>query len=158
MKLDDVLKAAAKVSQPQDHALVYLHGAVESDHDPAYFRLYRIPHDRRSYMLVKKADVAGDLYEWTSEEAHQAGFVGTKVYRVPLQFGTEVQIVAVAIIRVEPTNSAKTAAKSAIVRPASGCTDGMVCTGSTPSCDDPRCDFPGNIDGVTTFRCPDRFC
>lgn len=156
MKIDDVLKAGAKTSEAQDHAVTYLHGAIEPDHAPAYFRLYSNPHHRRSYLLVKKTDVAGDVYEWTGEEARQAGFVGTKVYRVPLQFGTEVQAVSIAIVRVGPTSETKTAAKSAIVRPAdAGCQPGLVC-----GCADRECDFgcncvaPAEINGITTFRCP----
>jgi hypothetical protein len=155
MKLDDVLKAAAKVSQAQDHAVVYLQGAIESDHDPAYFRLYGNPNHRCSYMLVKKADVASDLYEWTNEEANQAGFVGTKVYRVPLQFGTEVQVVSIAIIRVEPTSAAKTAAKGAIVRPASGRSSGLVyaCVPGSNCSFGCNCIPPSEL-GATWERCP----
>ena len=37
------------------------HGAVEADGDTAYFRLYRNPRNRRSYVLVRRADVAGDF-------------------------------------------------------------------------------------------------
>jgi hypothetical protein len=154
MKLDDVLNAGAEVSQAQNHAVFYFHGAIESDHNPAYFRLYSNPHHRRSYMLVKKTDVAGDLYEWTSEETSQAGFIGTKVYRVPLQFGTEVQVVSVAIVRVGPTSAAKTAAKSAFVRPASNCPSGLVCGCANPGCTEGcSCTFPSEIDNVTTFNC-----
>src|SRR5260370_22081866 len=101
MRLDAVLRAVPKVSEAQDHAVLYLHGAVEADHDAAYFRLYRDPENRRSYLLVKKADVAGDLNEWTAEEARQAGLVGAKVYRVPLKFGAELQKVSVAIHNLE---------------------------------------------------------
>ena len=97
MKLEDVLKAAPAGLRAQDHLLFFLDGSVEPDHDPAYFRLYRNPQNRRSYLLVKKADVVGDLYEWTAEEMKQAGFVCAKVYRVPLMFGTELQNLSVTI-------------------------------------------------------------
>jgi hypothetical protein len=83
--------------------LLFLDGSLEPDQDAAYFRLYRQPQDRRSYLLIKKADVAGDLYEWTVEEMTQAGFVGAKVYRVPLKFGTELQNVSVTIARLGET-------------------------------------------------------
>ena len=100
MKIDDVLKAAPKAPKAHDHTVVYLNGAVEADHDPAYFRLYRSPQNRRSYLVVKKEDLAGDLQEWTPEEATKAGFVGRKIHNVPVKHGAEVQGVLVKMHRI----------------------------------------------------------
>ena len=117
MKLEDALNGGPRLLTAQDHLLLFLDGSVETDGDPAYFRLYRNPQNRRSYLLVKKADVVGDLCEWTAEEVRQAGFVCAKVYRVPLMFGTELQNVSIAIHKLGETIAGDTARR----RRAMGC-------------------------------------
>lgn len=89
--------------------IAYRHGSIEADHDPAYFRLYANPQNRRTYMLLKKTDVLGDLYEWTTEETRQAGLVGAKRYRVTLKVGTEVQEVFISVRKLGETTTASTA-------------------------------------------------
>ena len=82
MKLDDILNAEkARASHPHDHGSLYLHGSLEPDHDQSFFRLYREPSNRRSYLLIKKSDVTEDIYQWTVEETCRAGFIGVKLYR-----------------------------------------------------------------------------
>ena len=99
MKIDDVLKSAPSAPQVPDYTEMYFHGVVQADPDTAYFRLYRKPESRRSYLLVKKADVS-DLYEWTPEEAAQRGFVGAKVHQFSLKIGTELLGVSVTVRKV----------------------------------------------------------
>jgi len=89
--IEDMLRAAPKPSPVQDHSLIYLTSTIENDHEPAYFRLYRNPSNRRSWLLIKKADVVGDLYEWTADETIQKGFSEAKIHRVSLKVGTKVQ-------------------------------------------------------------------
>jgi len=61
MKLDEILKSRNGVPGPADHAVIYFHGAIEADHDPSYFSVYRRPNNRHSYMLVKKSDVEDEF-------------------------------------------------------------------------------------------------
>jgi len=142
MKIDDILKGCGNVPQAQDHLVTYLNGGIESDHDQVYFRIYRDPRNRRSYVLLRKADVAGDIYEWTADEIREAGYVGAKVFRVPIRFGTEIQGVSIKVHKVG----------NPIGQKARGCEDGDVCccnAGCTPPCnctDDPdACDQVGEI-------------
>jgi len=124
-KLDDVLKAVSKPATAQDHSLVYLDGLIESDHDSAYFRLYRLPHNRGSYLLLKRSDVVGDPYEWHPEEVRQAGVVGAKMFRVALRTGVEAQRVSVKVYRLREA----TAGSSRRGRdPSICCCDDSACT------------------------------
>ena len=109
MKLDHVLKESGQPRSASDHAIYYVSGTVEADYDPAYFRVYRNPHNRRSYLLLKKTDMPDkiELREWSKEEAVQAGFAGEKMFRVPLAFGMEVQMVSVLVHKVGVTIPAK---------------------------------------------------
>ncbi len=107
MKLDDVLKVAAKASQAQDHSILFLDGAVEADHSAEYLRVYPDPGHRRSYLLVKKADVCGELHVWSAEEIRHAGFIGAKVFRIPLRVGIELQTVSVAVHKFGEASAAR---------------------------------------------------
>jgi hypothetical protein len=104
MKLDEILSAkTAQVAPVQDHAIIFLNGAIEPDPEREYFRIYSDPNNRRAYCLVRKADVTLDVHEWTSEELSRAGFVGTKVYRVPLRHGCEILTVSVRVEKLGET-------------------------------------------------------
>lgn len=127
MKLDDVLTKASKVSQAHDHTVVYLRGAVETDHDPAYFRLYRKPQNRRSYLLVKKEDLAGDLHQWSLEETIHAGFVGTTIYNVPVRIGSQVQGVSVTLHKIGELAAGKVATAKDQVCCCDNCVDTNTC-------------------------------
>ena len=83
--ITDVLQKVPRTSPARDQATMFHQGVVEPDHDPDYFRIYRNPRNRRSYSLIKKVDVAGDIYEWKPEESLQAGFVGVTIHLVPLK-------------------------------------------------------------------------
>ncbi len=101
MKLEDVLEKADEVSLADHHTIISLDGMIAVDPDSTCFRLFRNPNNPRSYLLVKKADVAGDIYEWTAEEKSRAGIVGAKnVHRVPLRFGTKLQQVSIVVYRL----------------------------------------------------------
>jgi hypothetical protein len=104
--INDVLQKVSKTLPAQDHTTMYRHGVLEPDHDPSYFRIYRNPRNRRSYSLIKRADVAGEIYEWKPEEALEAGFVGATVHLVPLKFGSEVQHVTIRLERVGEKSAA----------------------------------------------------
>jgi hypothetical protein len=101
MTIAAVLQKVSKPALAQDHTTVYRHGAIEPDHDPDYFRIYNNPKNRRSYSLVRKSDLVGDIYELTPEETVQAGFVGTTIYRIPLKIGSDIQHVSVKVHRLE---------------------------------------------------------
>ena len=124
MKLEDILGAAPKPSPAQDHLLFHLTGTIENDHDPAYFRLYWNPRNRRSWLLIKKTDAVGDLYEWTAEETIQKGFTEVKIHRVSVKVGSEVQEVSVAIRKIGEVIAPKSLAVGQV---ASGCPGGAIC-------------------------------
>lgn len=100
MNFDDVLAQSKKPGSAQDHAILFLTGSVESDSDESMFRLYPRPEDRRCYYLLKRTDIAGELHELSNDEKGRAGYVGAKVYRAPLRFGSEAQLVVVKIHRL----------------------------------------------------------
>jgi hypothetical protein len=102
MKLDDILSTKA-ASPAQDYATLFLNGALEPDTDKDYFRLYRDPNNRGAYLLIRKADVTTEVYEWTAEETGRAGFVGTSMYRVPLRYGCEILVMSVAVKKLGET-------------------------------------------------------
>jgi hypothetical protein len=93
MQLDQVLAPKAVNTSSSSHAVVHLNGSIESDHDREYFRLFRQPHNPRAYLLIRKSDVLGELHEWTPDELTSAGFIGAKVFRVPVAHGAQVQAV-----------------------------------------------------------------
>ncbi|WP_286826817.1 hypothetical protein [Microcystis sp. LSC13-02] len=73
---------------------IYINGDVGIDEDQSLFRLYPNFSDRGFYYLIPRKGV-GELYEWTKEEMLQEGFIGQKRYRVPLNFGTKIQMVKI---------------------------------------------------------------
>ncbi len=142
MKLDDVLKTAPGTRGASDHASVYFHGVIEADSDSDYFRLYRRPENRHSYLLVRKADVAGDVLErFSPEEAAHAGFVGSTIHRFPLRIGTEVQGVSIKFHNVGDPFPKKTKSSKDQVCCCDNCIDINTC-GTTDSA---TCDQIGEV-------------
>jgi hypothetical protein len=80
--------------------LLYLKGAIERDEDAGKFRLYPSPSNKRSFFLVDTKDVAGEVSEWTDEEFGRKGLAGSKMYTVPISFGTVVQSVTIQNIQL----------------------------------------------------------
>jgi hypothetical protein len=138
--VNDVLQKVSKTLPAQDHTTMYRHGVLEPDHDPTYFRIYSNPRNRRSYSLVKRADVTGEIYEWKPEEALEAGFVGATIHLVPLRFGTEIQRVSIRLERVGERGAVKKGAKDDDV---CCCDIGCQPPCGTESSDD--CDATGGI-------------
>ena len=146
MNLNSILtQKDARVPTTQEHGTVYLHGAVEPDHDETMFRLYPDPSDRRSFFIIRREDVGGDFHEWSKEELIQAGFVGAKVFRVPLKHGTVVQSVSVKIQKIGVTISANVPNSRLRERvvgqcyDASDCYSGCCTTASDGNCYCDRC-------------------
>jgi hypothetical protein len=135
MKLDEVINATPGAAGVQDQSIVYVHGQVEKDHDPDYFRLYRHPHNRRAYVLVRKADAVGELYEWTAEETQQAGFHGARIHSVPVKLGTEVHTVAASVHRVGYPSGGTSGPRSLGV----WCCTGEGCSGDCACVDPAQC-------------------
>ena len=114
MQLDDLLSKATLATSP-DHLTVYLNGSIDLDHDKASFRIYSRPENRRSYLLLKRADVAGEILS-SRRRGDEAGFVASKVHRVPLKFGAEVQRISVSISKLGETRPASSSSRFAGVR------------------------------------------
>ena len=105
MQLDDILAASiAPGATVRDQATLFLNGAVEPDTDSEHFRLYQNPDNRRAYFIIKKADVTGELYQWTLEETSSAGFIGVKMYRIPLRYGCEIVTVSVTFEKLHASS------------------------------------------------------
>jgi hypothetical protein len=83
--------------------LIYLNGAITADTEEKAFRIYPDPLDARSYYLVKKVDVVGEIYEWNKEELASHGVVGAKVFRVALRYGTDVMVVSYSLQKLGVT-------------------------------------------------------
>ena len=126
MTIDAALGSGKSARNAHDHATVYISGAVEPDHDPSHFRVYINPQNRRSYLLLKKTDVAGELYEWTAEETVHASFKGNKIFNIPLCTGTQIQRVSVKIFRAGEKGSPNKALDRVCC-----CDDEAGCQGST---------------------------
>lgn len=96
MNVSDIV-GKAKPPGSEKPEIMYLEGEIKPDYEDVVFRLYSEPRDLRSYYLIKKADVAGDIYEWTKEEMVEKGIIGAKMYRVPLRYGTELVFVNITM-------------------------------------------------------------
>lgn len=147
MTIDSVLKNMS-ASVTNDHATVQLKGAIELDHDPAYFRIYPDSRNRRSYSIVKKSDVEGEVYEWSSEEMLSAGFVNSKIYTIPMKSGAEIQRVSVILQRVGQAGSRKHS---------EGCGGSNVCCCGT-DCTQCSCTSKEDCDLVGGTICSDNHC
>lgn len=137
MKLDEALKASVKTTPVSDHAVAFIHGSIETDSDSRYFRLYRHPENRRSYLLIKKDDVAGELHKWSPEEMSHAGFVGSSIHSVPLNIGTQIHAVSVRAHRFgEPINvPSKSSSAEQVCCCSASCSDTGSCfTTSAENC------------------------
>jgi hypothetical protein len=131
MKLDEALKGSPK-PKASDHAVTFLHGAIDSDSDDDYFRLYRHPQNRRSYLLIRKEDVDGETHKWSDQEMAHAGFVGASMHTVPLKVGAHIHAVAVRMFRAgEPITGVSRTSKQA---------DDQVCCCSASCSDTGSCE------------------
>jgi hypothetical protein len=100
MELKDVLTDETR-AVGHDHEIMFLSGQVEPDHDGECFRLYRNPANRRAYALIRKDQVAGDIYQWAEPEMVRHGYTGAKIYRIPLKKGTFITEVKAQAVRLE---------------------------------------------------------
>ena len=89
----------------------HLSGHLEPDTDPNFVRLYRDAMNKRSYFLIKKEDIEGDIYRWTDQELSQAGFLGQARYRISVKYGTVISSVRVKFLRVGDTIAGDTASR-----------------------------------------------
>jgi len=99
IKLSNVLSSRAAASAFESASFSHFQGEIETDQDPSKFRLYSTPRDRRAFFLIDTKDVQ-EVYEWTPEELAYRGFVGHKMYTVPLKYGSVIQVVAIRNITV----------------------------------------------------------
>jgi hypothetical protein len=100
MQLDALLVNKTADLSAASHGVVFVSGRVEADKDAEYVPLYREPTNPRAYLLVRKADVMGELHAWTADELAHAGHVGVELHRVPIAHGAQVQAITVKLHRL----------------------------------------------------------
>jgi hypothetical protein len=123
MTLQEILTKVSDIPASAN-TVVYLDGGIRPDgirpdgirpdNSQEYFRLYPNPQDVTKYFLIKATDIKGDPCEWTKDEMLHAGFVGTKLYRLAIARGTQVQLIQVSTGRLGetiPGNASATSAK-----------------------------------------------
>ena len=117
----------------ENSQVIYLNGSVTKDPQEGFFRLFPEPGNYRSYFVLNAQDVAGDIYEWSTEERVRANLIGTSMLRVPIRLGTTIQSVEINLEKVGETIEGGTS-----LRPRAGgggCRHSSGC-GSTPCCNE----------------------
>lgn len=105
MNVDDLLsKGENKI---KDHELLFLTGVVCEDTDVSRFRIYPIPNNHRRYMILERSSVVGGLYELTSNEMEDLGFLGEQVHKVTLRVGTPLDFVSIEKHKLGETMSSE---------------------------------------------------
>ncbi len=141
MKIEQIIEK--KAFPPKQHAEIFaLDGHISADTDPDYIRLYRNPLNGRSYYMIRKADIIGDVYAWTAEEKVHAGMVGYEMYRIRLPYGAEFQTVEVTIEKLGETVAGAELLDGVGGAVGGGCRSSSGC-GSKPCC----------VDGSRGCRC-----
>ncbi|MEK6558065.1 MAG: hypothetical protein AABZ14_07180 [Candidatus Margulisiibacteriota bacterium] len=123
MKIEEIAKHAEKPRSTECEVL-FLNGVVEQDYEDQLFRLYGEPLNHRSFFLIKKEDVCGEIYEWTQQECLMNGVIGAKMFRVPLRAGTEVMFVNISLQKIGETISG---ASMRVLSETVGCQDTTGC-------------------------------
>jgi len=107
MKIDEVLQQQAKlVDHGSRDDVYYMTGGISTDPDGTAFRFYRDPENARSYLLIQKQDVIGDVHALTDLERAQKGFVRDNVFRIAVKHGATVKCIVTTIAKIGETLSA----------------------------------------------------
>jgi hypothetical protein len=138
MKIDEILsRATAEPVTHQASATHFMNGSIEPDWDKQAFRFHIDPNNRLSYLLIKKTDLLGEVYQWTKEEVAAAGFPGVTMYRISVRHGTEVQDVVVTNAKIGESLSSHTSLGTAArgeCQHTTGCATGCCTTGQGGRC------------------------
>lgn len=139
MQLAHALAQAANVDNGASRDDVYqMTGGLAADTDANAFRFFHDPTNPRSYLVINKDDVVGDVYPLTDLERAQNKFVNANVYRIGIAHGTRVKSISLTIETIGETISAETTATPKAAGDCintSGCGSKKCCTyGSDGKC------------------------
>lgn len=138
MQIDEVLTQQAKANADAIREDVYyMTGGIAPDPDGSSFRFYHDPSNPRSYIVIDKESIVGDVYPLTDSERAHHGFVKTDVFRVGLPHGTKVKSVSTTIETIGETISAETTLSpraAGTCHYTSGCSSKCCTTGSDGKC------------------------
>ena len=108
MKIDEALRQQAKAGAfAAREDVSYMTGGLAPDADGKAFRFFHDSENPRSYLVISKEDVIGDVYQLTEMERTQKGFVGEPVYRIGVAHGTKVTSVDITIEKIGETLAAE---------------------------------------------------
>jgi hypothetical protein len=139
MNIKEVMSASAVPPKVETEEYT-IHGDVTPDTDPNYIRIYRNPSDKRSYWLLRTADIVGDLTKWTPEEKVHAGLFGENMYIFSVRHGTVFQSVEISIEKIGETIAGDDLVFGNPInaigecRSSSGCGSKRCCTESSRGC------------------------
>jgi hypothetical protein len=110
MKISEAIAQEQQLS-PSTSTTFYLDGHIEKDSEEGYFRIYRNPLDKKRYHRVRLADVSSEIHQWSEHELAHSGYVGQARFRVPVPYGTVVEVVSVSIQEIGKTIAGHTGSR-----------------------------------------------
>ncbi|WP_299367203.1 hypothetical protein [Winogradskyella sp.] len=100
MEINEILETKSFREMDNELDIFKVDGFISSDSNEDYFRLYPAETDKKHYYLIKKDDIAGEIYEWTTEEKSKQLFIDQPRFRIPLKIGTEIIEVKMSTMKV----------------------------------------------------------
>ncbi|MCY7676778.1 hypothetical protein [Bacillus safensis] len=103
MNLDEILAKPENLITVETE-IVYLDGAIDSDENDNYFRLYPASANKSHYLRIKKEDVISDIHMYDLEDLKDThykpklGFTPhnqLNIYQVPVKLKAEVDCITV---------------------------------------------------------------
>ena len=124
MRISDVLQRVGG-NTVHGHQTLFLNGSIEKHEKDGFFRLYYDESNKREYFIVSVEDVIDEIHEWNEGEIASSRFVGQKRFKVPVKYGSTLELVKVEVHRLGETlaghDSASDAATLGVCRGATSC-------------------------------------